>query len=116
MANEAIKNITQQDYKWGFVSPIESDFVPKGLNEDIIRLISRKKNEPEWLTDLFYFAPAASEHHVIEPPARQIGDREGFVEFSWRRLDTQGGDLTKRQLMDRTQQHLRALARQSPRA
>jgi len=36
-------------YKYGFVTEIESETVPKGLNEDIIRLISRKKNEPDWL-------------------------------------------------------------------
>src|SRR5437016_7635208 len=51
MANEAIKKLTQQEYKWGFVSPIESDFVPKGLNEDVIRLISAKKQEPEFMLE-----------------------------------------------------------------
>jgi Fe-S cluster assembly protein SufB len=51
MANEAIKNLTQQEYKWGFVSPIESDFVPKGLSEDVVRLISAKKQEPEWMLE-----------------------------------------------------------------
>ncbi len=49
MANEAIKELTQQDYKWGFTSPIESDVVPAGLGEDVVRLISQKKGEPEWL-------------------------------------------------------------------
>jgi hypothetical protein len=68
--------------------------------------------EPEWLTDLFYFAPAPSEHHVIEPPARQsVGD--GFVEFAWRRLDTHAGDVTRRQLIDRTRRHLRAIDKRS---
>ena len=38
-------------YKYGFVTDIDSETVPMGLNEDIIRLISRKKNEPEWLLD-----------------------------------------------------------------
>jgi Fe-S cluster assembly protein SufB len=51
MANEAIKDLTKQEYKWGFVSPIESDVFPKGLNEDVIRLISTKKNEPEWMLE-----------------------------------------------------------------
>lgn len=37
------------EYKWGFYSDIESDMAPKGLNEDIVRLISHKKNEPEWV-------------------------------------------------------------------
>src|SRR3972149_4380883 len=39
------------DYKWGFVTDIESDIAPKGLNEDVVRLISAKKGEPEWMTE-----------------------------------------------------------------
>ena len=39
------------DYKWGFVTDIEEDKPPKGLNEDVVRLISAKKGEPEWMTD-----------------------------------------------------------------
>ena len=39
----------EQKYEFGFVTDIESDQAPKGLNEDIIRLISSKKNEPEWM-------------------------------------------------------------------
>ncbi|HWH47251.1 MAG TPA: Fe-S cluster assembly protein SufB [Burkholderiales bacterium] len=46
-----IQNLVNQPYKHGFVSDIESDTVPKGLNEDVIRLISAKKGEPEWLLD-----------------------------------------------------------------
>jgi Fe-S cluster assembly protein SufB len=45
------EEFTQQEYKYGFVTDIEADTVPPGLNEDIIRLISSKKNEPEWLLD-----------------------------------------------------------------
>lgn len=44
-----LQNLVNQPYKHGFVTEIESDIAPKGLNEDIIRLISAKKNEPEWL-------------------------------------------------------------------
>jgi Fe-S cluster assembly protein SufB len=44
-----IQNLVNQPYKHGFVTDIESDTVAKGLNEDVIRLISTKKNEPEWL-------------------------------------------------------------------
>ncbi|MBT4073412.1 MAG: Fe-S cluster assembly protein SufB, partial [Chloroflexi bacterium] len=39
------------EYKWGFVTDVEQDFAPKGLNEDIVRLISAKKDEPEWLLE-----------------------------------------------------------------
>ena len=46
-----IQGITQQEYKEGFVTDVEQEYVPKGLNEDIIRLISRKKEEPQWLLD-----------------------------------------------------------------
>lgn len=44
-----LQNLVNQPYKHGFVTDIESDVAPKGLNETIIRLISAKKNEPEWL-------------------------------------------------------------------
>lgn len=44
-----LQNLVNQPYKHGFVTEIESDVAPKGLNEEIIRLISAKKNEPEWL-------------------------------------------------------------------
>ena len=46
-----ISEVTNKDYEFGFVTDIETDFVPKGLNEDIIRLISKKKEEPEWLLE-----------------------------------------------------------------
>ena len=46
-----IDDITQSEYKYGFVSNIESDNAPKGLNEEIVRFISAKKNEPEWLLE-----------------------------------------------------------------
>ncbi|NBQ70913.1 MAG: Fe-S cluster assembly protein SufB, partial [Nitrosomonadaceae bacterium] len=44
-----MQSLVNQPYKHGFVTDIESDIAPKGLNEEIIRLISAKKNEPEWL-------------------------------------------------------------------
>jgi len=46
-----IEQIASQEYKYGFVTDIEADQAPPGLNEDIIRLISAKKNEPEWMLD-----------------------------------------------------------------
>lgn len=49
--NELIQDITSQDYKYGFTTDVETDIVPAGINEDIIRLISSKKNEPEWMLD-----------------------------------------------------------------
>lgn len=47
----ALQHLVNQPYKHGFVTKIESDVAPKGLSEDTIRLISSKKNEPEWLLD-----------------------------------------------------------------
>jgi FeS assembly protein SufB len=46
-----IEQIASQDYKYGFVTDIEADQAPPGLNEDIIRLISAKKNEPAWMLE-----------------------------------------------------------------
>ncbi len=46
-----LNEVTQGEYKWGFVSNFESDNAPKGLNEDIVRFISKKKNEPQWMLD-----------------------------------------------------------------
>ena len=48
---DTIRNLAQQDYKWGFVTEIEEERIPKGLNEDVIRLISAKKNEPEFMLE-----------------------------------------------------------------
>ena len=46
-----IQNIASQEYKWGFITEVAEDRIPKGLNEDTIRLISMKKNEPEFMLD-----------------------------------------------------------------
>src|ERR1700756_1116506 len=46
---ERVRRIDVDQYKYGFVTDIESDKAPKGLSEDIVRFISAKKNEPEWM-------------------------------------------------------------------
>ena len=48
---KSFDNIADKEYKYGFVTDIEADELPPGLNENIIREISKRKNEPEWLTD-----------------------------------------------------------------
>lgn len=48
---DVIKDITNQDYKYGFTTDVETDIIPTGLNEDVIRLISAKKGEPDWLLE-----------------------------------------------------------------
>jgi len=49
--NEIINEFTGKDYEYGFSTNIHTDYAPKGLNEDVIRLISAKKNEPDWLLE-----------------------------------------------------------------
>ena len=51
MANEYLKEFTQQKYEAGFVTDVETEIIEAGLNEDIIRQISAKKEEPEWLLE-----------------------------------------------------------------
>ncbi|MBI5808992.1 MAG: Fe-S cluster assembly protein SufB [Ignavibacteriales bacterium] len=48
---KVIEDVTSSEYKWGFVTDIESETAAKGLNENVIRMISSKKNEPEWMTE-----------------------------------------------------------------
>jgi Fe-S cluster assembly protein SufB len=48
---QTVSSVAEGGYKWGFQSDIEMDFAPKGLNTDIVRLISERKAEPEWLLD-----------------------------------------------------------------
>lgn len=46
-----LDDVTKGEYKYGFVTDVQEDKIPKGLNEDIVRLISQKKEEPEWLLE-----------------------------------------------------------------
>ena len=55
-----------QDYKYGFYTDIETEDFPKGLNEDIVRLISKKKEEPEWLLE--YRLKAFRHWKTLTPP------------------------------------------------
>ena len=48
---EMLKEYAEKDYRYGFVTEIEADDLPPGLNEDVVRAISAKKKEPEWLTE-----------------------------------------------------------------
>ena len=50
-SNKILEEITSSEYKWGFVTDIANDSLPKGLSEDTVRYISAKKNEPEWLLE-----------------------------------------------------------------
>ena len=48
---ELLQDTTKKEYKEGFVTDVDQDFIPKGLNEDIVRMISERKGEPQWLLD-----------------------------------------------------------------
>jgi Fe-S cluster assembly protein SufB len=51
MANEELLEIAESEYKYGFTTDIETDSIPKGLSEEVVRIISKKKNEPEWMLE-----------------------------------------------------------------
>lgn len=51
-STKVLEQFAQRDYKWGFETTIESEVIPPGLTEDVIRLISSKKDEPEWMLDI----------------------------------------------------------------
>jgi Fe-S cluster assembly protein SufB len=74
-ANETIEQLATGEYKYGFETQVESDAIPKGLNEDVVRLISSKKNEPEWLLEwrlkayrLWLTMKEPTWHNVRYPP------------------------------------------------
>jgi Fe-S cluster assembly protein SufB len=50
-AEDTLRNATESEYKYGFVTDIDTDVIQRGLNEDVVRLISQKKGEPDWLLD-----------------------------------------------------------------
>lgn len=50
-SDDIINDVTSSDYKYGFVTNIDTEIIPQGLNEDVVRLISQKKGEPEWLLE-----------------------------------------------------------------
>ena len=49
--NEFVKKVVEQKYEFGFTTDVHTEIIPNGLNEDVVRLISQKKGEPEWMTD-----------------------------------------------------------------
>lgn len=50
-SDKIIADVTDSEYKYGFTTNVDTEYIPKGLNEDIIRLISKKKEEPEWMLE-----------------------------------------------------------------
>ena len=48
---DTIRDLAEREYKWGFITDIEEERIPKGLSEDVIRIISAKKQEPEFMLE-----------------------------------------------------------------
>ena len=72
---EQVQAVAKGKYKYGFVTDIEAETAPKGLSEDIVRFISHKKEEPEWLLEWRLKAyrhwltmPEPEWAHVVFPP------------------------------------------------
>ena len=69
---DTVEALTGGGYKWGFSTDIEMDMAPKGLNEDIVRLISARKNEPEWML-AWRLKAFALWQTMIEPKWAKVG-------------------------------------------
>ena len=74
-SNQFVRDVANQKYEYGFTTNVHTDVIPKGLNEDVVRLISQKKGEPEWLLDFRLKAyrhwltlPVPTWGHVHVPP------------------------------------------------
>ena len=57
--DQILNELTSQEYKFGFTTDVETEVIEKGLSEDVVRLISSKKEEPEWLLE-FRLKPIAT--------------------------------------------------------
>lgn len=60
--NAFVKQVAEQKYEFGFTTNVDTEIIDKGLNEDVVRLISRKKGEPDWLLDFRLQAFAIGRH------------------------------------------------------
>ena len=49
--DDILNEVTNGEYKYGFVTDIDTETIPKGLSEEVVRMISAKKGEPEWMTE-----------------------------------------------------------------
>ena len=50
-SNNFVRQVAEQKYEFGFTTDVHTEIIEKGLNEDVVRLISQKKGEPEWMLD-----------------------------------------------------------------
>ena len=49
--NKFVREVAEQKYEFGFITDVHTEIIPVGLNEDVVRLISAKKGEPEWMLE-----------------------------------------------------------------
>ena len=59
--NEFVRQVAEQKYEFGFTTDVHTEIIEKGLNEDIVRLISAKKGEPEWMLEFRFSLLAGTE-------------------------------------------------------
>ncbi|MBS0015761.1 Fe-S cluster assembly protein SufB [Limnospira fusiformis CCALA 023] len=92
----SVKTLVNQPYKYGFVTDIESDTIPKGLSEDVVRLISSKKNEPEFMLNFRLRAYQQWQKmaeptwpHVHYPPI----DYQNIIYYSAPKVEKKKGSL-----------------------
>ena len=83
--NELVRRIAEQKYEFGFTTDVHTEIIPVGLNEDVVRLISAKKGEPEWMLDFrlraFRYWQQQEEpkwlfHIMLTPQRRNQGNPE----------------------------------------
>jgi len=101
MAKDIISQITDSEYQYGFVSNIDIEEFPKGLNEDVIQLISKKKNEPEWLLE-FRLVAFAKWKTMKEPEwAHLTYQKPNYQEIIYlaipkkKNIDTEKGEINE---------------------
>ena len=76
---ELLEKVTSSDYKYGFTTDIDSDTIEKGLSEDVIRTISKKKNEPDWMTEI----RVKAFHHFENRPMPTWGNMSMLEEIDF---------------------------------
>ena len=99
MAKNIISQITDAEYQYGFVSNIDVEEFPKGVNEEIVRLISKRKNEPEWLLD-FRLKAFAKWKTMIEPEWAHLSyERPNYQDITYlaipkkKNIDAEKGEI-----------------------
>ena len=66
--NQVVKDVIDQKYEYGFTTDVHTEIIEKGLNEDVVRLISQKKGEPDWMHKYkgkYYFSYSTGDTHYL---------------------------------------------------